>query len=242
MTSVDTEDQAIRWAIQTQQDIRSEVARLDQNRQNGLFVDEEHFQKLQEMTLLSLEDLKRERLRQIGLGNTTDESLGEFIDIVTEVGGYSSDKTLLSKFIKSRKEEYLNHYKLDPKDPGMMFVVSQLVQDELQINKLRQDLAVVKSSRLVDVEKDEQSKRIMDLLVKLNKSIFEFTKYLKNEKAETELKETEKQEKANKEEKRGLAFKDLMVQLASDPRFEKAKSVQQKKRTEYVEQNLGDPT
>jgi mannitol-specific phosphotransferase system IIBC component len=123
-----------------------------------------------------------------------------------------------------------------------MFIVSQIIQDEMQVTRLRQDLFLIDSQavfRKMDAsDVDDAKKKVIDSIAKINKTIFEFTKYLDDEKSVIEQKEAEEKEKEESKKEFGLSFDDFLNKKETDTKRKKAVEIQKSKANEYIRENL----
>jgi hypothetical protein len=184
---------------------------------------------------MSIDDLTRHYLHSKGLNDNRTPTDDQFVNINKKIGLSPNTKEAVDEVIADREKEYIDHYQIDPKDPGMRFIVMQIIQDELQVKRLRQDL--VASGLLKGVyseKKDDTQKSIIDSINKLNKNVFDVTKYLQQWRDEKVKLEETKKDKKEKDEKSGLDFDALKKDFANHPGVIKAKEAQAPKVSEYV--------
>ena len=236
-------DQAIQWAQKVSPVYKEKLRSLEELRSQGQYVDDKEFDAVFILANMSLDDLKREYIHQKGLSpkNTVHEK--DFYHFMAETSIRTSEEVLLSQIVKKRKVEYSEFFKLNPKNPYLNFLLTQLIQDEIQINRFRQDISLNEASATFsDAQKEEKSRESLDTIMKLNKSMFEIGKYLSQVRNEEVEKENKQQETEAAVEKWGLNFQDLLGKLEDDPRIALANQIQDRKREEYLNEISDDST
>ncbi len=235
-------DIAIKYAIKFKKHCEKGLKQLNKIIDDGGTVNQTIYDQYSECVLMSLDDLKIKFLQLEGLKNSSDISMDEFTQAVIKTGIAPSTKEAIDKIFERREKSYLDHYRIDRNNPGLMFIVSQIIQDEMQVTRLRQDLFLIDSQaafkQMNASDVDDAKKKVIDSIAKINKTIFEFTKYLDDEKSVIEQKESEVKEKEENKKEFGLSFKDFLDKKETDTKRKKAVEIQTSKANEYVSENL----
>lgn len=234
MASKNIIDEAISWAQNFKEHSKSVLSEMEIAKEQGEEIDLKKLKDLQMICNMSIDDLKKAKVHQMGLNNFEDISDKQFVEFNKVIGLSPTQKESLEIVFAERIKEYSDHYKVDKSDPGMMFIIKQIIQDELQVIRLRQDMVMLEVKQDSSETKDDIQKRLIDSINKINKMIFEFTKYLQQWHEEVERIEAVKTDKKESATKRGLKFSDL-VKSENDPSVTKAKKTQLAKRSQYVE-------
>lgn len=235
-------DTAINFALNFQKHCEEGLKELNKTIDEGGTVNQKTYDQYTEFLLMSLDDLKVKFLQLEGLKNSSDISIEEFTQAIIKTGIAPSTKEAIDKIFERREKAYLDHYRIDRSNPGLMFIVSQIIQDEMQVTRLRQDLFLIDSQaafRKMDAsDVDDAKKKIIDSIAKINKTIFEFTKYLDDEKSVIEQKEAKEKEKEESKKEFGLSFDDFLNKKETDTKRKKAVEIQKSKANEYIRENL----
>lgn len=188
---------------------------------------------------MSIDELKKGFLKKFQLKGSTEISNEEFAKSERFMGTVTANAEALHLIFEEREAKYLEYYRIDKTDPGLMYIVYQIIQDEMQVARLRQSLveAEFKPKQTAD-EKDDLSKKLIDSINKINKSVFEFTKFLKMEREETERKVLEEKTQKEREDKLGLSIQDFQLNRPENPQIQKAQETQSRKAEEYLKENI----
>jgi hypothetical protein len=235
MINRDIIDEAYQWSQEFQQRAKTRVSEIEDDIANGLVFDEEKYEDYKTYANMSIEDIKRNRLQQLGLNNHKEIGDDEFVESSTKIGLSPTSAEALSLVIGKREAEYIRHYQVDKDDPGMMFIVNQIIQDELQVKRLRQDLVIMDVTTTKQSDKDDAQKRIIDSINKINKTVFDFTKYLQVWRDEKVKLVELKKEKEESRKKTGIEFNDFKEKMIGHVGVIQAKEAQKKKKSEYME-------
>lgn len=228
-------NQAMKWAELKNIELKEGLLELEKKHVHGIEVDPDEMAQAKTLASLSLDDLRREYIHQLSLDKDQTFNETDFLAFMQETGIGTSNEDLLSAIVNQRRTEYAKYYKIKLTDPYLNFILTQMIQDEIQIKRLRQEISLTDvSATLNDSAKQEKRKEIIDTIVKIHKSMFEIGKHLSQLREEAEELETKVKETEQASKKWGLRYQELLENYFTDPRIALANRIQRQKSEQYI--------
>jgi len=233
-TNTITYEKAEKKAKSLYEQNQERLIQIEYLKTNHLPYDEEEYRLVALDAMLQIDDITPLVLQMSVIKNSPDISDEEFRQTSKKIG-ITSEKAIQFIF-EERESEYYSYYKIDKANPGLVFIIRQIILDEFEINRMRRDLTLLDTPFLKTNDKDETKKRLLDSIDRVNKRIYEFTKFLKAEREETLAKEAET--KISQTNELELRIEDIKDNFQVNQIFSQAQMLQTQKEQEILEEDL----
>jgi hypothetical protein len=238
MTNENIIDDLTNWAQDFKEKNQAQLEEYERKTEEGEPIDQNRYKMVKAFAEMSLDDLRRSRRHHLRIKESNQATDEEFVEFSEKAGAISEQEARI--IFSEREAEYIKHYQVNKEDPGMMFILKQIIKAELQIESLWQEIETAKLDVKNLADRDDIQKRHIDSITKLTKTIFDFTKYLQQWREEKSKREESDKEKKEFEKKSGLDFAMFKKKAENHPGLIKAKKAQKAKEAEYLEMIEGD--
>lgn len=224
------------WALTFQRQNEARLNELTALKKTGQIYDEAEFKEVTLDSLMSVEEIIEKFIQVAKIKDSSEITEDEF-RLTYRKFGITSEKGIQFVF-EDRENEYFSYYKIDKTNPGLVFIVRQIVLDEFEVNRVRRDLALIDTPLYKDKNKDKEEvqKKLLESIDRINKRIYEFTKFLKAEREtaiQNELEVSQAQENLLE-----LNLNDIRSAYDFKNVFSQADSLKEERANQILEEDL----